>query len=93
MMTPECPEAAARVFLELVDGIVDKMAHAYAHGPETAVERSLAEFAATVQFEWSETANEIGVTEAAVAGAVDDLVARIRARKRDLEVFGAFGRA
>ena len=93
-MTAESPEAAVRSFLARLARVVDEMGLVYTHAPEEFVERSIAKFGASVKAEWREIwKDRPQITNDDIESTVDDLVARIRARRRQIESASALGRA
>ncbi len=87
-------EWTAERFIEHAQQTIEMMALAYSGGRREAMERSLTAFAAQLRSDWRETARGLpGISDTYIAGAVDDVLSRIRARRQEIEAASAFGRA
>jgi hypothetical protein len=71
-------------FMERVGAAVEQLALLYAATPHDAMEQSLAAIADKLRDGWRQLA-PLSISDADVGGAVDDVLKRVRARRREIE--------
>ena len=77
---------APDAFVERIRSEVEHLALLYAGMPDEIVEASLKDFGERVLVQWREVFSLLKPDD--VAGMVEDLLGRIRARRREIEVGG-----
>jgi hypothetical protein len=80
-------------FMSRASAAIEMMAFGYAHVSDDVAERSLARIRDNLRREWRELLSVAVLPDDGLAEVVEDVLARVRTRRREIEAGGGVGSA